>query len=244
MSATTRRISVLAAAAAALLTAFAAAPSAVASPGTAPGAVAPRDGSATVGYAATGTAFTSVSSSWTQPAATCGPGYFSAVFWAGLDGLANSNLEQTGTEVDCENGTATAYGWWEVYPGFRTIFSGAVVHPGDHVSASVTDNNGLITLTLTDTTAGWSRTTSKGVHGALPASAEVIEEVSTTPTAPAPLVGNVTFTNCLANGGAFAKFTLQKFSAPQATVSPLLDQSFTVSWGTWSGSHATRPRPA
>ena len=55
------------------------------------------------GYAATGTAgsLTSVSSSWAQPAVTCGATDAFSSFWVGLDGDGTPTVEQTGTEADC-----------------------------------------------------------------------------------------------------------------------------------------------
>ncbi|MGH1552821.1 G1 family glutamic endopeptidase [Streptomyces sp. L7] len=73
------------------------------------------------GYAATGStgAYTSVTSSWTQPTVTCGSATTYSSFWVGLDGYSNSALEQTGTEADCIGGKATYGAWWEVLPASR-----------------------------------------------------------------------------------------------------------------------------
>jgi len=59
------------------------------------------------GYAATGAngAFSSVSASWTEPAATCTSNRRRtaqyAAFWVGLDGYSSGSVEQTGTDSDC-----------------------------------------------------------------------------------------------------------------------------------------------
>src|ERR1700685_306656 len=92
--------------------------------------------------------FTSVSSSWAQPAVSCdGTDTFSA-FWAGLDGDGTPTVEQTGTEADCDAGTASYQGWYEIFPNAPVFFPDPV-RPGDDMSASVVaDGNGIFTLTL------------------------------------------------------------------------------------------------
>src|ERR1700761_8860067 len=70
------------------------------------------------GYVLTGGsgAFSSVSSSWTEPAATCSSGTQYAAFWVGLDGYNSDSVEQTGSDSDCSGGTPDYYGWYEMYP--------------------------------------------------------------------------------------------------------------------------------
>ena len=104
------------------------------------------------GYAAAGAAgaFTSVSSSWTQPTVTCGPQQTFSSFWVGLDGDGTQSVEQTGTEADCSSGAAAYQGWWEMFPA-APVFYNSPVKPGDAMSASVTANGGgAFTLTLSD----------------------------------------------------------------------------------------------
>jgi hypothetical protein len=130
------------------------------------------------GYAATGSAgaFTSVTSSWAQPAVTCdGSDTFSS-FWVGLDGVNTQDLEQTGTEADCAGGTAEYSGWYEIFPAAPVFFNNPV-EPGDAMTATVTANGGgSFTLTLRDTTGDWTQTTDQTVQGAPLSSAEVIAE--------------------------------------------------------------------
>ena len=54
------------------------------------------------GYAATGAAgsLTSVSSSWAEPAVTCGGTDTFSSFWVGLDGDGTPTVEQTGTRSE------------------------------------------------------------------------------------------------------------------------------------------------
>jgi len=71
------------------------------------------------GYAATssGAAFTGVTATWTQPAATCTGGQQYSAFWAGLDGYSSNTVEQTGTEVVCDSHGAAHYeAWYELFP--------------------------------------------------------------------------------------------------------------------------------
>ena len=58
------------------------------------------------GYSVSGTTYSSVSGTWTQPAADCSAKTSpttAAAFWVGLGGNDETStaLEQTGTEADC-----------------------------------------------------------------------------------------------------------------------------------------------
>src|SRR4051812_16770615 len=126
------------------------------------------------GYAATGNRFTSVSASWTEPIATCtGTSYSS--FWVGLDGDTSSTVEQTGSSADCSSGGVPSYyAWYEMYPKFPNNLSNPVT-PGDAFTASVTtDGVGRFTLTISDTSQGWTFRTTQRLKSAALASAEVI----------------------------------------------------------------------
>src|SRR6202012_327424 len=96
-----------------------------------------RNGSTTStnwsGYVLTGGsgAFTSVSSSWTEPAASCSSGTQYAAFWVGLDGYNSDSVEQTGSDSDCSGGTPDYYGWYEMYPADPVYFT----NPGAPPSA-------------------------------------------------------------------------------------------------------------
>jgi len=130
------------------------------------------------GYAAAGAAgtFTRVSASWAEPAVTCAAGQTFSSFWVGLDGDGTSTVEQTGTEADCANGAASYQGWFEMFPAAPVFFSKSV-KPGDAMSASVVANGGgAFTLTLTDSTQGWTKTTHQTADTAQLGSAEIIAE--------------------------------------------------------------------
>ena len=89
------------------------------------------------GYAATGSTYTSVASSWTEPTGTCKSGDQYSSFWVGLDGYNSNSVEQTGTDTDCAGRTPQYYAWYEMYPA-GSVEINDTVKPGDKISASVT----------------------------------------------------------------------------------------------------------
>src|SRR6185437_12401157 len=150
------------------------------------------------GYVSDGGAgtFTSVSASWAQPAVTCTATNTFSSFWVGLDGDGTATVEQTGTEADCDGGTPSYQGWFEMFPNAPVFFDNPV-QPGDAMSASVVAaGGGVFTLTLTDSTQGWTQTTSQTSDTAQLGSAEVIAE------APSDVTGATPST--LTGGGAFS----------------------------------------
>jgi Peptidase A4 family len=128
------------------------------------------------GYAMSGAsgAFHSITGKWTvtKVGATSGATYSSS--WIGIDGFANSDLIQTGTEADYYGGSAHYDAWWEILPAPETMITSMTVHPGDHMSASITKGT-TWKITITDTTTGQSFTTNQ-VYAGPGASAEWIEE--------------------------------------------------------------------
>jgi hypothetical protein len=169
-----------------------------------------RDGSTTStnwsGYVLTGGtgAFSSVSSSWTEPAASCSSGTQYAAFWVGLDGYNSNSVEQTGTDSDCSGGTPDYYGWYEMYPADPVYFTNPVA-PGDSLSASVTVSGTSYTLTLTDSTQGWTQTENESGSYA-DSSAEVITEAPSSLQGPLPLAdfGTIGYSASAANGASFS----------------------------------------
>jgi hypothetical protein len=134
------------------------------------------------GYAVTG-ATNSVSfvrGSWVQPAAvSCPAGKIQySSFWVGIDGFNSGTVEQTGTDTDCQNGTAVYYAWYEFYPNPSIFISRVAIHPGDKIIASVAWVNATVgfRLTLTDNTTGKSVSHTGTVVGASRSSAEWIAE--------------------------------------------------------------------
>jgi hypothetical protein len=156
-------------------------------------------------------AVTDVKGAWVVPAVTCSGGGTStySAAWIGIDGYSSGSVEQTGTESDCLNGGATpSYAaWWEMYPkGSRSI--NAAVHPGDAMTSEVQyQGGGKFVLTLRDTTAGWTFTTTQRANNVARSSAEwVMEAPWSGGVLPLANYGTMTFTGASAtlNGHAGA----------------------------------------
>ena len=132
------------------------------------------------GYAVSGTTFSSVSGTWTQPAAVCSgtAGTTASAFWVGLGGNSetSSSLEQTGTEADCATGgTATYSAWYELVPA-ASVKVRLTVSAGDRISATVKVARESVTVKLRNLTTG--KTFTKTLRMAAPdtSSAEWIAE--------------------------------------------------------------------
>ncbi|MBV9795431.1 MAG: hypothetical protein JO016_16000 [Actinobacteria bacterium] len=194
------------------------------------------------GYVVTGGtgAFNSVSSSWTEPAASCGSGTQYAAFWVGLDGYNSDSVEQTGTDSDCSNGSPDYYGWYEMYPADPVYFTNPV-SPGDSMSASVAVSGTSYTLTLTDSTQGWTQTENEtGSYSN--SSAEVITEAPSSSTGPLPLAdfGTVNYSAASANGTSMSSqnptsITMVGSSGDQLDSTSAIDGSGDFS-NTWDAS--------
>ena len=192
------------------------------------------------GYDVTGGRYTTVSASWTQPAVNCSvtPSGYSS-FWVGLDGDTSNTVEQTGTEADCSSGQAVYSGWYEMYPKFPSNYRDTVA-PGDHFNSTVsTDGKGNFALTLSDTTRGWSHTTSARLKNAKLASAEIIAEAPSSSGGVLPLsdFGTVGFTSASVNGALLTSstpgidpITMASGSTVKAQPSSISNGSFSVAW--------------
>jgi hypothetical protein len=157
------------------------------------------------GYAATSSTYTSVAASWTEPTGHCSssPNSYSS-FWVGLDGYNSGSVEQTGTDVDCSGTSPRYYAWYEMFPAYPVNYSNTV-RPGDHLSASVTYlGSNRFSLFISDSTQGWSHTTTKSLSGAARSSAEVIAEAPSSSSGVLPLAdfGTVSLSGSTANGSA------------------------------------------
>ena len=190
------------------------------------------------GYAVTGSRFTSVSSSWTEPLATCSATAYSS-FWVGLDGDTSNTVEQTGTDADCSGRTPQYYAWYEMYPKYPVNFSNPV-KPGDQLTASVTTNgSGSFTLTISDSTQKWTQTVSARLKSARLASAEVIAEAPSSNSGVLPLAnfGTVSFTGASANGAPLTSttphidpITMASGSTVKAQPGAISSGAFSVAW--------------
>jgi hypothetical protein len=192
------------------------------------------------GYAVTGGTYTTVSASWTQPAVNCSvtPTGWSS-FWVGLDGDTSNTVEQTGTEADCGSGRPVYSAWIEMYPKFPKTYPNPV-SAGDRFTASVTtDGRGSFSLTLSDTTQGWTQTTTARLKSARLASAEVIAEAPSSSGGVLPLAdfGSVGFSNATVNGALLTSstpgldpITMVSGSTVKAQPSAIGSGSFSVAW--------------
>jgi len=127
------------------------------------------------GYAKTG-GYTSVTAAWVVPSVAASRKATYSSQWVGIDGFNNSSLIQTGTEADFYNGSAHYGAWWEILPAAETVIPSISVHPGDHMTASITKGSGSTwTITIADSTTNKSFTTQQTYAGP-GTSAEWIEE--------------------------------------------------------------------
>jgi hypothetical protein len=155
------------------------------------------------GYAAHSTTYTSVTASWREPGASCGSSTTYASFWVGLDGYNSSSVEQTGTLVQCSGGSAVQRAWYEMFPANPVYFSNTL-RAGDSMTATVSATSaGAFTLTLSDSTQGWSHTIHQTNASLARSSAEVIAEAPSNGTSVLPLAnyGTVSFTGARVNSG-------------------------------------------
>jgi hypothetical protein len=159
------------------------------------------------GYASAATPkYTEVSSTWVEPSASCGSTTSYASFWTGLDGYDSGSVEQTGTLVYCYGGVAYQYAWYEMYPA-APVYYNVPIAAGDRMTATVTSTaSGNFTLVLTDSTRGWTETTTATNSSLARASAEIIAEAPSSSSGVLPLAdfGGVTFTNSTVNSVALA----------------------------------------
>lgn len=106
-------------------------------------------------------AVSTISANWTEPTGVCSSGDQYSSFWVGLGD--EGRQVRIGSEVDCAGNQAQYYAWYttETCSPTTAIFSN-VVEPGDHLSGSVTYDGFegtyfVLSLTLSDTTQGWTQ---------------------------------------------------------------------------------------
>jgi hypothetical protein len=131
------------------------------------------------GYAVeAGSKFTKVSGSWVEPSVvgSCPTTARYASIWVGIDGYASKTVEQLGTDADCSGGSAVYYAWYEMYPAASVNIATLTIHPGDHISASVTVSGAQFTLKMSDTTTRGTFSIHKTGSGLAQSSAEWIVE--------------------------------------------------------------------
>jgi hypothetical protein len=191
------------------------------------------------GYAVAGGRYTTVSASWTQPSVSCTSTDAYSSFWIGLDGDTTNTVEQTGSEADCSSGKAVYYSWYEMYPKYPVNYSNTV-KPGDHFTSTVSsDGRGDFTLVLTDTTEGWSHSTTARLKSAKLGSAEAIAEAPSSSGGVLPLAdfSSVAFSGLTVNGATVTSSTpgidrinMVSGSTTKATTSTISNGAFSVTW--------------
>jgi len=158
------------------------------------------------GYAATGSGFTSVAATWTEPSATCNSTDDLYAPWVGIDGYGTSTVEQTGVATDCSSGSPVDQAWYEMYPA-NPVYLSLTSYPvsaGNSITASVTyAGSSKYTLKLTDSTKGWTYTTTK----TLSADRESAEVIIESPTGAYPNFGTLKFTSATVNGSSLGSFS-------------------------------------
>jgi hypothetical protein len=163
------------------------------------------------GYASFGS-WTTATASWTEPSVTCNSSDNLVAPWVGIDGDGSSTVEQTGVATDCSSGRAVYQGWYEMYPAAPVYYSNAV-SAGDKFTGTVTRTGNSYKLDLTDTTKGWTKTTTKSLS-AKHSSAEAIIESPTDsyPTTP----GGYKFTGVKFDGKTLASTNPSALDADDA----------------------------
>lgn len=154
-----------------------------------------EDGGNWSGYAASGGSYSSVTSSWTEPPVSCNSTDDLFAPWVGIDGFGTSTVEQTGVATDCSSGSPEYAGWYEMYPAAPVYYNNPV-SAGDSITATVNRSGNTYTLTLADSTQGWTRTTNQS----LSASHATVEVIMESPTAAYPNFGTVNFSGSTVDG--------------------------------------------
>jgi Peptidase A4 family len=150
------------------------------------------------GYADTGSSFSNVSASWTEPGGSCSSRTTSlAAFWVGIDGYSSNSVEQDGTIIECYDRTAYQYTWWEMYPTNDIQIVGQTAAAGDAITASVVRSGTSYKLTVTDATHtadSFTKTETCSASSCVDSSAEWIAEAPTGSGGVEPLTNFGTWT--------------------------------------------------
>ena len=168
------------------------------------------------GYVAQGSSgeFVSVSADWTIPTVTCPAS--DAVFgtWVGLDGSGDDTVEQTGDRTVCgaTSGTPCAtdtsdtpceFAWYEMYPSSLVSYD-EPISAGDTMMASVSYSVTTFTLTISDTTQGWTETAPP--QSLSTAKRKTCEAIVESHSDPIPAFEALNFTDVLCNGEPLQTF--------------------------------------
>ena len=121
---------------------------------------------------------------WTQPSVSCPTnGSASLAIWIGLDGEngpSRATLEQVGTNIDCRDGHARTFAWFEILPRDRFEQElGLEVKSGDRIAASIAVVGRSYQLVLENLTTGLEVDTLQRSPGARRQTAEWVVEAPT-----------------------------------------------------------------
>ncbi|MER5641988.1 G1 family glutamic endopeptidase [Kitasatospora sp. NPDC002227] len=181
-------------------------------------------GSVWGGYVAQGSGFRSISGSWTMPEVQCNSTDDLFAPWVGIDGYGSQTVEQTGVEVNCQNGSPAYSGWYEMYPAPPQYFSDRV-DAGDTFTASVVySGSGTYTLKLTDTAKGWTHSVRQRINGRNVSAEAVIES----PSQSYPSFSSLDFSGVTVNGYSFDAYNPQAIDSGQYTETGLSNGSFSI----------------
>jgi hypothetical protein len=182
------------------------------------------------GAAATGSGFSSVTSTWTEPSVTCNSYNDLMAPWVGIDGYGSSTVEQTGVATDCSSGAPVYQAWYEMYPASPVYYSlsSYPVRAGDRFTGTVSRSGTTYTLKLTNSTRGWTKTTTSSLS-ASNSSAEVIIE---SPSGSYPAFGSVSFSSSSINGSQLANWNPTLMDASSNGIYE--DHTSSVSGGSFS----------
>ncbi|MDI5961825.1 G1 family endopeptidase [Streptomyces sp. SL13] len=193
------------------------------------------------GYVAQGS-FTSISGSWVEPSVTCNSTNDLFAPWVGLDGYGSQSVEQAGVQTDCSSGSPVLSAWYEMYPAAPVYWSNPVSE-GDTITSSIVSNGGgSYTLTLSDTTQGWTKTVNQNLS-ADNASAEAVIE---SPTSSYPSFDQLNFSNITVDGQPFASSNPGSLTSGGYGPGPLNGGDFSMTPGAdaiHAGTHASTSRP-
>jgi hypothetical protein len=199
------------------------------------------------GYADTGSGFSKVTSSWTEPTGVSSGRRTTslAAFWVGIDGYSSSTVEQDGTLIESYEGTVYYYDWWEIYPE-NDVQVVNDVSPGDHITSTVTRSGDEYTLSVTDSTnTADSFSTTQTYSGAADSSAEWIAEAPSGSSGVYPLTDFGTWTDSGSSvtegstSGVISSFTDDEITQVNGSTDAVEDQpgplnssgnGFTTTW--------------
>ena len=175
------------------------------------------------GYVALSGDYTKIVGSWTEPQVTCNSDSNLFAPWVGIDGDGSQTVEQTGVQTDCSSGSPVMSPWYEMYPAAPVYWS-ETIKVGDKITGKVIANGSNYTLTLTDTTQGWTKTFHKTGNDSDVSAEAVIES----PPSSYPTFSKLTFTGVRVNGQVLSSYGPTAYASGQYTPTALKNGTFSM----------------